>query len=138
MPAGPHIDDFRLFPEETFSLSENSHALPDGKGFSRLAPLIQAAINEELKTLQCLIAAAKLSFERQLIETSLLTREQTAKLLNLSVSQVDKLARRGEIPTTYIDSRPRFPLGPIQEFVRSRTTRKLPLNLSKNSKTKKA
>jgi hypothetical protein len=61
------------------------------------------------------------SFENALQEVTLLSREEAAQKMGVSLATLDRKVRRNEITATYIDARPRFRLIEIVRFLEART-----------------
>lgn len=68
------------------------------------------------------VRASALRSEQDFCGIRLLSREQAADLLDLSLSQLDRLTKKGSIPTVWIDRRPRYPLSQIREWIAARTS----------------
>jgi len=118
MPAAAHS----LTSRQPKSVPPIAPACPIGtpSPLQRLAVSIAAAISEELTDIEKLILQAQETAAEEFKKTRLLSRDQAAEHLNLSLSQLDRLTKAGRIPTAYIDSRPRYPMGALQEFIASR------------------
>ncbi|MEX1118437.1 MAG: hypothetical protein WEB60_06540 [Terrimicrobiaceae bacterium] len=82
------------------------------------ARAVEMALEELLDSARA--CAAKT--EHDFAAIRLLSREQAAELLNLSLSQLDRLTKRGSIPTVWIDRRPRYPLCQLGEWISAHTT----------------
>lgn len=104
----------------------------------KLAFSIAAAITEELADVEKLILQAQEKASEAFKKTRLPSREQAAEHLNLSLSQLDRLTKMGKIPATYIDSRPRYSMGALREFITARTHRLDPARTSLNSPEQKS
>lgn len=121
MPAGAHTPFIETSREGGLSASVVPHSGVADHGFSRLAPLIQVALDEELQSLKSLITRAESELARELKNSRLITREKAAEFLALSLSQLDRLTKDGKIPVVCIDKRPRYSLTALREFCEART-----------------
>jgi predicted DNA-binding transcriptional regulator AlpA len=71
--------------------------------------------------------AAPMSSDITQKQSRLLSRADTAAMLNMSAPQLDRLARTGVLPVIRIDRRPRFLAEDVEAFIRSRRqTRETP------------
>jgi excisionase family DNA binding protein len=65
--------------------------------------------------------ASEEQFETSLQDATLLTREEAAQRMRVSLATLDRKAKRNEIAATYIDSRPRFRISEIVRYLDART-----------------
>jgi hypothetical protein len=65
--------------------------------------------------------ASEERFEASLQDATLLTREEAAQRMRVSLATLDRKAKRNEIAATYIDTRPRFRISEIVRYLDART-----------------
>jgi hypothetical protein len=94
-------------------------------------------IGSYLDDLKRLVALKAEELERLSKSACLLTRGKAAKLLDVSESQLDRLAAKGEIVEVHIDRRPRIALLDLVEFITARrTSRRARLSAGKTRRAK--
>jgi len=118
-------------------------SLPIELDESALRPLFQKLLESE-KVLRDLLQATHDAFAeraKSLESLALLSREEVAELLKISLSQLDRLTKDGKIPVVYLDCRPRYPLAELREWKKARTVepshqkfRLKPLNMKSMAK----
>jgi len=103
--------------------------------FQKVDPVARDIPGPIHDSLQALIAAMEQEFahilerardhelrlQKAFADATLLSREQAARLLGCSVTQLDRLVTDGKLEVTYFDRRPRFPLVELQRFIAART-----------------
>lgn len=62
-------------------------------------------------------------FDNTLQDLKLLSRTRAAELLDLSLSQLDRLTVQGSIPTVWLDRRPRYRATELREWITARSER---------------
>jgi hypothetical protein len=105
-------------------------------GSSQRSPQESALLSIQ-ESLDALIDAYKRQFDEILLQVSdhqrsirealeratLLTREEAAERLCMSLSNLDSLVKKGAITVVYCDRRPRFHLTEIVRFIEAHTRR---------------
>ncbi len=101
------------------TISGNSPDVPTREG-----ALVEQARAVELAMAELLqgVRACATKTEQDFAAIRLLSREQAAELLDLSLSQLDRLTKKGSIPTVWIDRRPRYPLSQLGAWISARST----------------
>jgi len=85
-------------------------------------PLIAklAEISRTLDELQMLVNGRREAVLSLVKTTALLSREQAADRLNISLSQLDRETKKGALPQILVDRRPRYSLLDLETYVNSR------------------
>lgn len=81
------------------------------------AARVEAALDELLAATQAAATACQL----KIAQIELLTREETAQFLRLSLSQLDRLTKAGAVPAVWIDRRPRYRASDLAEWLDARS-----------------
>ena len=63
----------------------------------------------------------EVQFQETLAKSTLLTREEAARMLRCSTTKLDYLAAAGKLTVTVFDRRPRFQLSELQRFINAHT-----------------
>jgi hypothetical protein len=94
----------------------------------RLDPAVEplaaklAEISRELDEMRALVSGKKEEIKTLFKAATLVSREDAARQLSMSVSQLDRKAAEGEIEETIIDRRPRYSLVDLEQFIAARRT----------------
>ena len=89
---------------------------------NEVEPLIAKlmAINQALDDFHLLVKGQREEALALFKTTTLLTREQAAERLGLSLSQLDRESRKGALPEIWIDRRPRYSLADLEGYIAAR------------------
>lgn len=79
------------------------------------------AFQYELDQILLRAKACEERFEAALQRATVLTREEAAQRIRVSLATLDRIAKRNEIAATYIDSRPKFRISEIERYLDART-----------------
>jgi hypothetical protein len=120
MAHGPQSSHTRKSPQRlpgggiSPSIEEGLDALD---GIASLVHTFKAHLKEALLR----VRDYERGMQDALREATMLTREEAAERLRMSLSQLDQLVKRGTIAVTYYDRRPRFRLIEIIRFEEAHT-----------------
>ena len=80
------------------------------------------AISQALDEIHLLVKGKRQEALALFKATTLLTREQAAEHLKLSLSQLDRESRKGALSEILLDRRPRYSLADLEIYINSRRT----------------
>ena len=108
------------------SVSAGKGKLSGTSGQSRFNPSVEALVSavldigQDLELLASLVTAKKQEVLAHFKGSILLSRQEAADRLELSLSQLDRETGNGALPVILIDRRPRYCLADIETFISSR------------------
>jgi hypothetical protein len=94
----------------------------------RLDPAVEplaaklADISQQLDEMRNLVSRKNEELKALFKAATLVSREDAASQLSMSVSQLDRKAAEGEIEETIIDRRPRYALVDLEQYIAARRT----------------
>lgn len=101
----------------------SSKVVPENSSTEGAPNLVTLArsVEQSLEDLRHAVDQARSELQTRIASLQLVSREEAARLLDMSQSQLDRLTKSGRLPVVWIDSRPRYRLDQLREFVDART-----------------